>query len=201
MKDIWLSTTNEHKKQEFRTLLRPFHITLHTPNELSGFADVEETGATFAENAMLKAQVLYDIVRQPVIADDSGLIVAALNGAPGIYSARYAGLNATDADNRALLLHNMKDIKTRTARFVCALAFIQNDDASELFEGEVEGQICEKEHGFAGFGYDRLFFSDELGKTFAEATVDERHKVSHRARAFNKFLERLTEITSERSSL
>jgi len=191
MKHIWLSTMNDHKRAEFETLLTPLGITLHTPHELDHFPAVDEVGETFAENALLKAQALYAIVREPVIADDSGLIVDALDGKPGIFSARYAGEAATDADNRQLLLKNMAQIDNRNAQFICSIALVETEDVVHIFEGQVKGSIMSEEQGTHGFGYDSLFFSEELGKTFAQATQAERNQVSHRARAFNKLRAKL----------
>jgi XTP/dITP diphosphohydrolase len=192
MNHIWLSTANTNKRNEFATLLAPFGLHVHTPDELdTSFQPVAEVGQTFAENAVLKAQALYDIVQAPVIADDSGLIVDALAGYPGIYSARYAGIHATDAENKALLLQQMKDETNRQARFICAIAFIQSETTIDIFEGIANGEILTSERGDAGFGYDSIFFSPELGMTFAEATAIQKHTVSHRARALNKLLDKL----------
>jgi len=191
MEHIWLSTQNPHKRKEFVTLLAPFGISVHTPDELRSFREIAEVGHTFAENALLKAQALYDIVKAPVIADDSGLIVDALNGRPGIYSARYAGEHATDAENRLLLLQNMQNKKNRKARFICAIAFVQNETSFDIFEGISEGEILSEAHGTGGFGYDSIFFSPALGKTFAEVTDAQKQTVSHRMRALNKLLDKL----------
>ena len=188
MKNIWISTENEHKKYEFTTLLEPLGFCIHTPSELSNFSSVAETGTTFAENAILKAQALYNLVKEPVIADDSGIVVTALNGAPGIYSARYAGEHATDAQNRQLLLKNMENIEQRDAYFIAVIAIVADSHITKTFEGQSQGYILYEEQGENGFGYDNLFFSTEINKTFAEATIEEKNQVSHRARALQKML-------------
>lgn len=189
MKDIWISTENENKKYEFATLLEPLGFTIHTPKELVNFASVDETGTTFAENAILKAKALYDIVKQPVIADDSGLMVTALDGAPGVYSARYAGVDATDEMNRQHLLKNLAHIENRQASFISVIALVENNDTITTYEGTVSGTIINVARGENGFGYDCLFLSDELNKTFAEASITEKNTVSHRARAIQKLLQ------------
>jgi len=201
MRDIWLATSNEHKRKEFEHLLTPLGIRVHTPRELANVPAVEETGTTFVENALLKARALYEIVKEPVIADDSGLVVDALDGAPGIYSARYAGEAATDADNRALLLKNMENINDRRARFVAAIAFVQDARRYDIFEGTVDGLITREPLGEEGFGYDSLFFATELDKTFAQASLVEKQRVSHRARALRQLSNKLAIIDLGGNSL
>ena len=189
MNDIWISTENKNKKYEFETLLEPLGFTVHTPSELETFESVEETGTTFAENALLKARALYELVKQPVIADDSGIVVDALGGAPGVYSARYAGEPSNDAANRQLLLKNMEHINDRAAHFVSVIALVVDATHEETFEDTVSGTLLYQESGTRGFGYDNLFYATELGKSFADATIEEKNTVSHRARALKKLLQ------------
>lgn len=189
MKHIWIATCNKNKKKEFKTLLEPLGFIVHTPDEIPNYQDVEETGETFAENAMLKAEALFSLTKKAVIADDSGIAVEALNGAPGIYSARFAGANATDEKNRSLLLEKMINIDNRAAQFVCSLALIDVDGNKFIYNGFCNGTVLLEERGSGGFGYDSLFFVDEIDKTMAEATVTEKNAISHRARALQKLLE------------
>ena len=143
--------------------------------------DIEENGETFKENALIKAQAVYDRLHLPVLADDSGLCVDALHGAPGVYSARFSG--GTSADNRALLLKRMDGVSHRTARFTCAVCYIGEDGKPLFGEGHTNGRILFEEIGNKGFSYDNVFFSDDLQKSFGEATKDEKNSVSHRYRA------------------
>ncbi|GBU10491.1 dITP/XTP pyrophosphatase [Erysipelotrichaceae bacterium] len=183
---IYIATTNKGKIKDFEALLSPLGITITSSSNL--MPEVEETGNTFAQNALLKAQALFEIVQKPVIADDSGLSVVTLNGAPGIFSSRYAGLDASDAQNRALLLKNLSDTKNRKATFICAIALVRADGTFAIFEGIAEGEITTFEQGLDGFGYDSLFFSSDLEKTFAQSTQAEKNLVSHRAKALKLLL-------------
>lgn len=174
-----LASSNRHKLEEFRAILRDWEIVFASE---AGFTDdVEETGATFAENAELKARAVCKALGVPAIADDSGLCVDALGGAPGVYSARYSG--GGDKENRDLLLKNMADVEERRACFVSAIAFVFPDGKIIRAEGRTYGEILREERGGHGFGYDCLFWSDDLKKSFGEATEEEKNSVSHRGRA------------------
>ncbi len=173
------ATGNKGKLAEFREILKDYEII--SAAEAGFFEDVEETGATFMENALLKAQATARATNLPALADDSGLCVDALDGAPGIYSARYSG--GTPADNRALLLKNMQGIQNRAAHFCCALVLCYPDGSTVCAEGRTDGSILTEEQGTNGFGYDALFFSDDLQKSFGLATDEEKNAVSHRGRA------------------
>jgi len=186
--DIWLSTENPHKKVEFQKILEPLGFIIHTPAELLNFPSVEETGVTLTENAILKAKALYDVVKQPVIADDTGLEVEALNGAPGVYSARYAGIEGEALANNQLLLKNLASETKRAAKFICIIALIDDKNEITTFEGIATGRITENAQGVGGFGYDALFFSDDLQKTFGDATMEEKNQISHRGRAIAAML-------------
>ena len=150
--------------------------------------EVEETGTTFAENSLLKAQAVFDATGLATVADDSGLMVDALGGAPGVYSARYGGLH-TDAERIALLLENMKDVpdEKRTAQFVCAVTCLLPDGRKIAVQGVCPGVILRAPRGEGGFGYDPVFYLPEFGKTFAELAGEEKNRISHRGRALREF--------------
>lgn len=186
---IVAATGNAHKLQEFRSILTGYEIL--SQSEAGFFGDVEETGATFAENALIKARAVAQATGMAALADDSGLCVDALHGAPGVYSARYSG--GDDRANRALLLKNLAGEKERTAHFACAIALVLPDGGVLESCGATYGKILEEERGENGFGYDCLFWSDDLHKTFAEASEEEKNAVSHRGRALQALRERLGE--------
>ncbi len=181
------ATGNQHKLAELRQILPEYEIL--SAKEAGFFGDVEETGSTFRENALIKARAVCKATGKPSLADDSGLCVDALNGAPGVYSARYSG--GGDAQNRALLLKNLQGEKNRRAHFICCIALVFPDGEEYVAEGRTEGQILTEERGTGGFGYDSLFLSDDLGKSFAEAGEEEKNAVSHRSRAIKKLKELL----------
>lgn len=181
---ILVATKNSGKLKEIREILSGVTILGLADAGISG--DVEETGSTFMENACIKATEIARLSGLPVLADDSGLMVDALSGAPGVYSARFAGENATDEDNIKKLLNELKDVpeEKRTARFVCAMCLIFPDGTKiEAFGKSCEGIILEERHGENGFGYDPVFFAPEYKKTFAEMTAEEKNQVSHRKAA------------------
>ena len=173
------ATGNRHKLKEFREIFPDWDIVSEREAGFSG--EVEETGTTFIENALIKARAVCKATGFAALADDSGLCVDALGGAPGVLSARYSG--GGDAENRALLLKNMEGIKARGAHFACAVALVFPDGRELTAEGATFGVILEEERGTGGFGYDSLFFSDDLQKSFAEASEGEKNAVSHRGRA------------------
>lgn len=176
------ATGNKNKLRELREIF-PEHEILSAAE--AGFsAEIEETGTTFRENALLKARTVMKATGKPALADDSGLCVDALLGAPGIFSARYSG--GGDAENRKLLLKNLGKEENRRAHFACCIALVFPDGREYVAEGRTEGQILFEERGAGGFGYDSLFLSDDLGVTFAEASEEEKNAVSHRGRAIKK---------------
>ncbi|MGD8394882.1 MAG: XTP/dITP diphosphatase [Candidatus Eiseniibacteriota bacterium] len=190
---LLLATRNAGKVRELRALLQGLTIELVGLDAVEPFPEVEETGETFADNALLKARAAVRASGLPAVADDSGLCVDALDGAPGVRSARFAGGDATDADNNHLLLERLADFDgaRRTARFVCVAALVLPDGRETLFEGEVEGRILRAPRGQSGFGYDPLFYYEPFGSTFAEATAAAKNRVSHRARAFGQLVAHL----------
>ena len=173
------ATGNAHKLQEIRAILQG--STVISEKEAGYVGDVEETGETFLENALIKARAVCRRTGLAALADDSGISVDALGGAPGVYSARYSG--GDDADNRALLLKNMQGVTDRRAHFACAVALVFPDGREVTAEGRTEGEILHEERGTGGFGYDCLFYSADLKKSFGEATEAEKNAVSHRGRA------------------
>jgi len=182
---IVLASHNRNKAQEIQMLLgNQFHVI---PQQAFDIPPIEETGSTFEENALLKAKTVYDIIGLPVIGDDSGLEVVALNNQPGVYSSRFAGDNASDDDNIDKLLRKMHNIPTdkRTARFRCVVAFLgtSSDDQPVFFEGEWAGYIAKERRGKNGFGYDPVFVDLQSNLTAAELEPDQKNKISHRGKA------------------
>ncbi|KRL05010.1 XTP/dITP diphosphatase [Liquorilactobacillus oeni] len=184
MKRIIIATKNEGKAREFKTFFEPRGFTVKTLNDLKKVPEIVENGTTFAENAYIKASTLTALLNETVLADDSGLLVDALQGAPGIYSARYAG-DHDEAANNAKLLKELKGIPLaeRTARFHTSLVVTGVDKKALEVTGEVTGNILEVPRGVDGFGYDPLFYVPELKKTFAQLTPAEKNRISHRGRA------------------
>ncbi|HAL62908.1 MAG TPA: non-canonical purine NTP pyrophosphatase, RdgB/HAM1 family [Clostridiales bacterium] len=189
--DIVAATNNSGKAKEFAEILKDLGITVLTMKDLGISVEIPETGKTFAENAMIKAREVEKLCNLPVLADDSGLCVNALDGAPGLYSARFAGIGATDSELRAKLLKAMEGEKDRSAFFISSVAMLFPDGRSLTAEGRVHGEITESERGNGGFGYDAIFYCPEIGKTFAEAEPYEKDKVSHRARALGELYKKL----------
>lgn len=186
-----IATNNAHKLSEIRAILGDSFEQLLSLKDLGIDVDVDETGTTLEENALLKARTICKLCKLPTLADDTGLMVDALDGAPGVYSARYAGEAHNDANNRALLLKNLEGKTSRRAHFSTVIAICYPNGDFITANGRVEGSILHEERGSEGFGYDSLFYSDELGKTFAQATPEEKNSVSHRGRALHAMLEKL----------
>lgn len=187
--ELVIATHNQGKLNEFKELMKDLPIDIKCLSDFEKFEEPEETGKTFAANAKLKASYYAKKTGLTCIADDSGLEVQALDGAPGVRSARYAGEKATDEENNNLLLHNMKFQVKRTCRFRCALAVVQ-PDGKVLYEadGSCDGMLLHEPLGTGGFGYDPLFWSTELHKGMAEATMEEKNKISHRGKAIRKLV-------------
>ena len=183
---VVLASNNSHKVTEVKEKLTLPGVRVLSLAEAEIEVDVEETGTTFAENAALKAQTIAAMTSLPVLADDSGLIVDALDGAPGVYSARYAGEHGNDAANNIKLLKELEGVDDRSAAFVCVLALCR-EGRVEYFEGRCEGVIAHEPQGSLGFGYDPLFFLPDRGCTMAELPLEEKNLISHRARALDAF--------------
>lgn len=183
MTTVVLATHNQHKVVELRRILEGTAIELVSGLDLE-IPDVEETGDTFAANALLKARACVDVTGLPSIADDSGLVVDALDGAPGVRSARYAGEHATDEANLQLVLERLGDASGRTARFVCVAALVTPGGSEVTEDGVMEGELIDAPRGDGGFGYDPIFMAAGEQRTNAELTPDEKDAISHRGAAF-----------------
>ena len=186
-----LATHNPGKLREMSAILSQFGVEVVSPGDLGITVDVEETGTTFAENAMLKARAICEAAGLPAIADDSGLCVDALNGGPGVYSARYGGEGLDDRGRYMLLLNNLRGQTTRAAHFACAIACAFPGGGELTAEGRCDGNIAFAPMGEGGFGYDPVFFVPELKKTFGQLTAEEKSVISHRGRALADFVEKL----------
>ena len=186
-----LATHNPGKLKEMGAILARFGVEVVSPKDLGLTVDVEETGATFAENAMLKAKAICAAAQLPAIADDSGLCVDALNGGPGVYSARYGGEGLDDRGRYMLLLNNMRGQTTRAAHFACAIACAFPNGDTLTAEGRCDGTIAFAPMGEGGFGYDPVFFVPEKAKTFGQLTAEEKSAISHRGRALESFVGKL----------
>ena len=175
-----VASNNQHKLREIAEIFTDFEVV--SQKEMGFDGDVEETGETFAENALIKARAACEALGVMALADDSGLCVDALNGAPGVYSARYCGYHGSDAENRAVLLKNMQGVENRSAHFTSAIALVYPDGKELVAHGRTYGKILFEEDGDGGFGYDCIFFSDDLKKSFGQASAEEKNAVSHRFR-------------------
>lgn len=186
-KTVVIATNNAHKVEEIKTALSFKGWEFKTLKEAGIVSNPEETGTTFVENARIKARSAHELSGLATLADDSGLIADALDGAPGVYSSRYSGKEGDDAANNAKLLHELAQVPTekRTARFACSLVFIDEDGSETVAEGFIEGSIGFEERGEEGFGYDPLFFPDEFKgeKSLAEVSQAEKNSISHRGNA------------------
>ena len=192
---LYCATTNAAKVKEFRAALEAHYDVRQLP-DIDGIPPPEETGATFEENAALKAVYYSGFRGDPVFADDSGLEVDALGGAPGVYSARFAGEHANDADNNRLVLERMAGGVDRTARFVCVIALAHQGEVTGSFRGVVEGVLLEEPRGPHGFGYDPLFYYPAFGCSFGEAELARKGEVSHRGQALRALRDHLDKLAA-----
>lgn len=188
MKELLIATGNLGKMKEFAALFAELPVKLYSLNDFPDFCPPPENGATFAENALIKAAAASQATNLPTIADDSGLCVEALGGSPGVYSARYAGEGAGDAANNCKLLQDLGGVplENRKAAFICVIALCRPGEAPLCFNGELHGIIMERTAGGGGFGYDPLFMVPEYGKTLAELPLEIKNRISHRGRAAAK---------------
>ena len=191
MNRIIIASGNQHKIEEFRTLFTPLGIQVISMQECGQFEEPQETGTTFAANAVIKAEALCAQLGCAVMSDDSGLEIDALNKEPGVYSARYLGHDTSYEIKNQNLIERVADQADRTCRFVCAIALARPDKPTEVFEGTVEGTVAFAPSGDKGFGYDPIFFYPPLGKTLAEASEEEKNEVSHRGKAMRLLMEYL----------
>ena len=186
MKKIIFATKNRGKAKEVKHIFQSLDVEIISLNDIDESIEIEETGVTFEENALLKARIVFDKFKLPTIADDSGLVVEQLNGAPGIYSSRYAGDDGNDiANNRKLLTELKKYPHPHKAKFVCSAVYYDEKN-SHTSEGEIRGKIIEDERGTNGFGYDPLFVPENYENTLAEFESEIKNKISHRYQAFIK---------------
>ena len=201
MKDLpdklLIATKNKGKIEEIRALLRDIPILLLPLSSFPDLPDVLEDGATFRENALKKARIIAHSSGIVTIADDSGLCIDALDGRPGVLSARYGGERATDSEKCALILEEMDQVPEhlRTARFVCIIALITPQGEEKVFEGTCEGRIIREMRGRAGFGYDPIFYHPDSGHTFAEMDSEKKNRVSHRGRALHELRDYFKELS------
>ena len=194
MKKIILATSNLGKVRELNSMLDGhYDVVSQTDMEVE---EVPETGASFVENALIKARNASSQSKLPALADDSGLVVDSLNGEPGVYSARYAGEKATDEDNIFKLLARMDDEDNRSARFWCAMVYVRygNDPEPVIVEKSWEGQILRELKGNNGFGYDPIFYLPELNCTSAQLSAEEKNRISHRGQALKEILKHLLSL-------
>lgn len=187
--ELILATNNAHKLKEVREILSPHKITVYGLNDLNLHPEeVDENADTYAGNALIKAQSIQKLTTMPIIADDSGMEIEALDNQPGLHSARFADQHGGHANAIRAILQELKKKDNRKARFVCDIILVNEDEKPLLFEGIVDGHIAEEPFGEGGFGYDPIFVADELNKTYAEMTQEEKNKVSHRGKALKKLL-------------
>lgn len=196
MDKLIIASRNAKKLAELQKILSPKGIATVPVSEYPDLPEIEETGSTFKENSALKAETICRLTGEAVLADDSGLMVDALDGAPGVYSARFSGENATDEKNNLLLLEKLAGLPSakRTAKFVCVIALALPEKQTRFYCGETMGRIIEELSGDGGFGYDPLFLSDDLGCTFAQASCEQKNRISHRGRALEQFMADLDKI-------
>jgi len=188
MKKIIFATHNVGKVREFAQMMGKYKVEVLSLLDINYEDEISENGTTFEENALIKAREIASQYKSIVVADDSGLEIDALHGAPGVYSARYAGISRCDNANMEKVLEGLKDVpaKERTARFVCVLVLIDEKGEEVVVRGTCEGEIWHEKRGTSGFGYDPIFYLPELDKTMAELSKDEKNALSHRGSAFKK---------------
>ena len=198
MRKFVVATKNKGKLREIKEILQNFTFDVIPMEEAGINIEIVENGKTFEENAIIKARGIQKLTGEIVMADDSGLEVDYLNGAPGIYSARFAGEGASDQDRVKKLLGLLKEVpfENRTARFVCAVAVVFPGESSFVVRGTCEGYISLKPEGDKGFGYDPVFFLPEYDKTIAQMQAEEKNRISHRGRALRLMIEELGKIST-----
>ena len=200
---LYCATTNKGKLKEFQLAAEQFgqgRFEIEPAPELHSLSPCKEDGATFEENAAKKALYYSTLAPGPLFADDSGLAVDVLNGNPGVMSARFAGSQATDEDNNRLLVEKMRDIKNRTARFICVVALAEREQLIGTFRGEVEGHLLDVPQGDNGFGYDPLFYYPPFGCTLAEVSANRKLSISHRGKALEAMLRFLDCSNAEKNN-
>ena len=200
MKEIMLASANAHKAQEFEEMLRPLGYTVKTLLDLKEDIEIEETGTTFEENALIKAKAIHERLGIEVIADDSGLAVNALDGAPGIYSARFMGRDTSYDVKNQYLIDQCRHAEDKGCQFICAIAYVQADGSEHVFTGVVEGIVADHMEGAKGFGYDPIFVPSQedepggQGRTSAQMSAAEKNAISHRGQALRALAPQLAEL-------
>lgn len=190
MKEILIATSNLHKVEEFKKMLEPLGYTIKSCLDLDEPVEIDETGTTFEENSLIKARTLHEMFHTAVMADDSGLAVDAMDGAPGVYSARFMGHDTSYTVKNNAIIEAVKG-KPRGAQFVCVIAYVEEDGTEHVFKGVVEGEIAETIIGEHGFGYDPIFYYPPYGTTLANVSDEMKNAVSHRGRALKQCVEYL----------
>ncbi len=193
MNRLILATKNTHKTKEFQSIFNN-SILIEDLTQLNYTSEIIEDGETFIDNALIKCREIYAQYNQPVLADDSGLSVKALNGQPGVLSARFGGEGLNDTDRYLLLLETMKQIKEREASFVCALVLYMSPNRIFIIQEECKGYIAEKPSGVNGFGYDPVFFLPQFNRSMAELTESEKNEISHRGKATKSLLKLISDL-------
>lgn len=191
MKEIMIATSNAHKVEEFKQMLEPLGYQVKSLLDLEEQIDIEENGATFEENALIKARAIHEKLHIEVVADDSGLMVNAMNGEPGIHSARFMGRDTSYDIKNAYIIEQCAGKMDRGCQFVCAIAYISANGEEQVFRGVVEGEVATQIKGEKGFGYDPIFFYPPYNTTLANVSEEKKNAVSHRGRALQMLLEYL----------
>lgn len=188
MKQILIATKNKHKVEEFSEMLEPLGYEVKSLYDIEQSFDIEETGTTFEENAYIKAKAIYDALHIEVISDDSGLCINHLDGAPGVYSARYLGEDTDYEYKNNYIINELKDAKDRGAQYVCSICHFKSDGTHEIFTGKCVGEIAEKPLGNNGFGYDPIFYYPPFNTTLANVSDEEKNSISHRGEALKMMM-------------
>ena len=183
MKTMIIATSNAHKVEEFKAMLEPYGYEVKSLLDLKETIDIEETGTTFEENALIKAQAIHELFHVEVIADDSGLAVNAMHGEPGIYSARFLGRDTSYEVKNQYIIDQVKQSTDKGAQFVCAIAHVKEDGTYQVYTGVVEGEIYDHIEGEKGFGYDPIFYYPPFHTTLANVSEEQKNSVSHRGKA------------------
>ena len=191
MKQLLIATSNKHKIEEIKQMLQPLGYEVLSLLDIEEKFNIIEDGTTFAQNALIKVRTIYDKLHIPVCSDDSGLMVNALNGAPGVYSARFLGEDTSYDVKNQYIIDQVKDSDDKGAQFVCVIAYKDQEGKEFVFEGVVEGEIYHEQLGSNGFGYDPIFYYPPYQTTTANVSSEMKNAISHRGRALNKFLEHL----------
>lgn len=188
MKQILIATKNKHKVEEFSEMLEPLGYEVKSLYDIEQIFDIEETGTTFEENAYIKAKAIYDVLHIEVISDDSGLCINHLDGAPGVYSARYLGEDTDYEYKNNYIINELKDAKDRGAQYVCSICHFKSDGTHEIFTGKCEGEIAKQPLGSNGFGYDPIFYYPPFKTTLANVSDEEKNSISHRGKALKMMM-------------